>query len=244
MQALLSEKLMSKSRASRRAFPFAKLDRKLAKYAIAGGAILGAPFTVHAGTIYSGILDSTVSGNTSPGNTLTVDFPGSATLSLATTTTGGSTGWYKNVASVSGTSMSFVDSGGEPAALSFGNIISTANATAPGGYLLRYGTGLSTTGFKGGNWPQDGSNAYLGLIFTSSSEQYTGWAQINVDVNGSFAAESATLVDYAYDTTPGESIAAGQTTAIPEPSSLALFALGGGALLALLRRRRAGAPQA
>jgi hypothetical protein len=200
----------------------------------------------HAGTVYySGILNDTVSGNTGPGDSVTVNFPGTAALTLLTKTTGAASSFYENYASVSGASMNFVSgNGGNPAALSFGSIIATANATTSNGLLLGYGQTYGNPtpppGFKGGNWPQNGSNAYLGIIFTSNSQQYTGWAQINVNVNGPFNTQSATLVDYAYDTTPGESITAGQGQT-PEPSSLAMFAMGGVAGLALLRRRRAAA---
>jgi hypothetical protein len=49
------------------------------------------------------------------------------------------------------------------------------------------------------------------------------------------------VVDFAYDTT-GQAIAAGQTTAVPEPSSLILGLMAlGGAGLAVLRRRGAAA---
>jgi hypothetical protein len=184
-------------------------------------------------------LNDTVSGNTAPGNSVTVNFPGTAALKLLTTTSGSATPSYENFASVNGTSMNFVSgNGGNPAALSFGSVISTANPTTPGGPLLTYSYPPGT--YKGGNWPQNGSNAYLGIIFTSNSQQYTGWARINVNVNGAPNTQSATLVDYAYDTTPGESITAGQGET-PEPSSLAMFAMGGAAGLALLRRRRAAA---
>ena len=228
---------MSQSRPSRKKPSLSKLESKLARYALAGGAVLGAPLVSHAGTVYySGVLDQTVSGSTGPGNSLSLNFPGTAVLSLMTGNNS-----YVNFASVSGTSMSFVSgNGGLPAALSFGSIIATANATTSSGKLLSFGFNGSSVGFKGGNWPTDSSNAYLGIIFTSNSQQYTGWAQINVTVNGAPGTQSATLVDYAYDTTPGESITAGQGEA-PEPSTLAMFAMGGAAALALLRRRRAAA---
>ena len=132
-------------------------------------------------------------------------------------------------------------------------MIAAANATGTAGELLGTGPYLSPVphiGYKGGNWPQDGSSAYLGLSFTTSGQTYAGWAQIAVDLNPEvitaqgFAVppeSSATLTGYAF-TTDG-SILAGQTvgSSTPEPSSLALFAIGGAAALALLRRRRAAA---
>lgn len=219
------------------------LDKKLARYALAGGAVLAAPLTSHADIMYSGLVNETVSLGTTP---LNVDFGVNPGFTLAVSFYNPGAVGYNQGASVSG-AMGFVDdSSGVPEALAFGSLISTANATGPGGELLNYGSFAPSafTGFKGGNWPQDHSNAYLGLEYTVSGQTYTAWAQINVDVDGTFGNPTATLVDYAYETTPGVSITAGETTSpVPEPSSLALLALGGPAALALLRRRRAARAQ-
>ncbi|HWC96001.1 MAG TPA: PEP-CTERM sorting domain-containing protein [Candidatus Sulfopaludibacter sp.] len=184
---------------------------------------------------YSGILDEPAT-NGSPVNVTFAAFPGGPSFTLAA-----GTGDLDNYASVGGASLLFAEGGGsnpsDPQAFGFGSLISAANATAANGLLLRYGlTGESTAGFKGGNWPQNGNSAYLGFSFTASSQTYTGWAQISADVSGPPGSGSAELIDYAYEA--GTSIDAGQGTA-PEPSSLALFAIGGTAALALLRRRRA-----
>lgn len=214
------------------------LERKLVKYAIAGSAVLGAPVAANAGVIYSGVINQVVSGN-----------PDSFTVSLLSGFTLGTNDYatfyplgHSSYASVTGsTGIGFVDSAtNTPQALSFGSLITTANATGGGGDLLKYGTDFSPAGYKAGNWPQNGSNAYLGMQYACSTSACTAWALINVSLNpDGFGTERATLVSYAYDTTPGESITAGQGA--PEPSSLALFALGGGAALALLRRRRSSA---
>jgi hypothetical protein len=77
---------------------------------------------------------------------------------------------------------------------------------------------VGTDKFVGLKWDIGGGNVRF------------GWARIDVTAanNG-----TATLFSYAYESTPNTAIAAG---AVPEPSSLALLAAGGGAV-ALKRRR-------
>ncbi len=73
---------------------------------------------------------------------------------------------------------------------------------------------------------------FLGVKF--NTDQY-GWIRVNMNGpdNNRF-----TIVDYAY-ADKGESINVGQTTAVPEPSSLSLLALGSIGILAWRRRRAA-----
>jgi MYXO-CTERM domain-containing protein len=91
--------------------------------------------------------------------------------------------------------------------------------------------------------PNNLSPQYIGLEFTVSGQTYYGWAQIGSEVDEGGA--QAELYDFAYDTTPGQSIDAGETanfTAVPDapdPSTLTLLALGAVGLVALQRRRKA-----
>lgn len=59
-----------------------------------------------------------------------------------------------------------------------------------------------------GNWVL-GQPGYLGLSFQLNGETYYGWAQLNITAGGGVA--SATLTGYAYESTPGMPINAGQT---------------------------------
>lgn len=63
---------------------------------------------------------------------------------------------------------------------------------------------------------------YLFYFVDSSSAKHYGW------MFGSLTSNSYNLISYAYDTTPNQVIAAGDTgtAAVPEPSSLALGAMG------------------
>jgi hypothetical protein len=211
-----------------------RLEKKLMKYALAGGALLGAPFASQAGIIYSGVVNDQVAANSG----FTVDFPGGALFTLNASNASYMGDWG-NAVRVNATGASFMVSGGGAAALVFGSLI-TSGTSVNGAGLINYGA----AGFKGGNWPQNGSSAYLGLTFSNAGQQFKGWADISTTVAGAQGTESADLISYAYTDAPGESITAGETdlaSGAPEPSSLALFALGGSAALALLRRRRAAA---
>lgn len=78
-----------------------------------------------------------------------------------------------------------------------------------------------------------GTDKYVGLKWDVGGGNFNyGWARVDVSAanNG-----TATLLSFAYESTPNAPIVAG---AIPEPSSLALLAAGGGALV-LKRRRKA-----
>jgi hypothetical protein len=61
------------------------------------------------------------------------------------------------------------------------------------------------THHSGGNW-LNVTNRYLGLRFKISGKTHYGWARLTFDVG----LLSATLTGYAYETTPGKSIKAGQ----------------------------------
>jgi hypothetical protein len=88
--------------------------------------------------------------------------------------------------------------------------------------------------YYGGYYNFLGTGAYTGLKWDIGGGDFRyGWARIDVS-SALGAGSSATLLSYAYETTPNTPIEAG---AVPEPGSLALLAAGGGAL-ALRRRRR------
>jgi hypothetical protein len=88
------------------------------------------------------------------------------------------------------------------------------------------------------------------VVFQISGATHVGWAQIATSVTNTMA--TAELIDYAYNTVAydgtnavASSIAAGDTgagtTGAPEPSSLALYALGAAGIAALRRRRKSAA---
>lgn len=74
---------------------------------------------------------------------------------------------------------------------------------------------------------------FVGFSFPDGPDLHFGWARITIDN----AAGTFVLNEWAYETTPGESIVAGEIT--PEPTSLGLLAAGSLGLASLRSRRRA-----
>lgn len=93
--------------------------------------------------------------------------------------------------------------------------------------------------FPYGNW-QDDLNArgqYLGVRFLIGGQVHYGWIEAATAVDEVNYTISVRVTGYGYETDADTPVTAG----VPEPSSLALFALGATGIAALARRRR---PQA
>jgi hypothetical protein len=193
--------------------PTQSLETRLLKYSLAAGALCAAP-SAHANIIFSGDL------NLSTTASLSVNFNplAPAVFSLVVNPTGID-------ATPSGPGTAF-----NVGPLTLGTPITLDNSTSTGTIKLVHGIGSTPSGA----WSSTNSG-YLGVSFTVSSNQYLGWAKLLVDQG----TPSVTLVNYAYEDQPGVAIAAGDTGAVPEPSSLTLFALGAAGVLAVRRRRQA-----
>jgi hypothetical protein len=92
--------------------------------------------------------------------------------------------------------------------------------------------GLNNYGGNDANWAA-GTTGYLGVQFNAGSGLVYGWIQASYNVDFSF-----TVYDFAYESSPGATILAGATGAIPEPSTYATFAGVAALGLAMVRRRR------
>lgn len=77
------------------------------------------------------------------------------------------------------------------------------------------------------------ASGYAGLRLTDGADVYYGWIQVAIS-NFNNSGITGTLIDWAYENTPGQEIHAG---AIPEPLTSALLFGGSVGLFIALRRR-------
>jgi hypothetical protein len=78
------------------------------------------------------------------------------------------------------------------------------------------------------------------LHLSSTEELVYGWAKVSmVNTLTSFATPGEIILHgYAFESTPNTPIVAGASP-VPEPTSLAIFAMGGAGIAAWKRRRKA-----
>ena len=116
--------------------------------------------------------------------------------------------------------------------LAKGSLIGRARNFVTGRLASRYNNVFTGGQIVSGPWVINKSG-YLGFEFTFGGKTHFGCAHLNVTT---FPVEGF-ISEFAYDSVPGQSIQAGQTSAIPEPGTLSLLALGA-AGLAVLRKRK------
>lgn len=203
-----------------------EFEKRLAHYALAGTAVLGLPLASQA-SIIAGVTQTGTASTDSGSPTLNVSFDNAAVTDFTITAgfTGASSYPYISVSGPATTFFVGSDSG-------VFNYYPTAFATQPlvtgsplggnNGLLLKL-KGLSSKG----NFPNN-SSAFLGVVFQIGSQNYLGWADIQVAEE--ISDPTATLLSTGYYSTP---------LASPEPSSIALFALGATGLAVLRRRSNA-----
>jgi hypothetical protein len=215
------------------------LDKKLLAYAIAGGAAIAAP--AHAGTIfvYSG---PTLSTESSVNQQLNLDLDGDTVIDFSLL---GAHGLLNNVVLNQINSLNnYTDSPMSAGSSVFASSMVTGINALNQGKLKE--DPLPTISKQSGNFPV-GVDSYIGLSFTISGQTHYGWALVNPNIssfgvvgNDSSVAELQ-VKGYAYQTDPGVDIFAGQTSQTPEPSTMALFALGAVGIAAAKRRKAAKA---
>lgn len=184
------------------------LTKRLAQYGALSVAIAGVA-EVNGQIVYTDIADFTGGGIVDYGldlnNDATVDFTIDASSD-------GSSLYFAVKLSAGAASNSFLGSAPSyiyPFALSAGDPISSGqtswfDASASTGTLnfvsCYFGSG-------GSNWCGV-TDKFLGLRFQLAGNTHYGWARLDVSASG----DSFTIKDYAYNTTPGEAINAGQTS--------------------------------
>jgi hypothetical protein len=207
-------------------------------YATAGAAtMIGGAESAEATIHYSGVINHTFNAppNGSSFQTFTLDQAGDFfRIGQAVLNSAGTDGFagFGMGGIVSGKFVGYTSGGGAYALASrlvAGQAFSMATNFVNNGTV--FGTGTLAGGSVYGQFRTAGPG-YIGFRFNSGSGMQFGWA--HVQMNGAGAANSFTLIDYAYGDV-GDSIVAGE---VPEPGSLGLLALGGIGLLAWRKRRR------
>ncbi len=118
--------------------------------------------------------------------------------------------------------------------------LATGPVNPAGRAFIGGGTGYGLMASKFGYANSEFKTAGVGFLGVKFNTDQYGWIRVNMNGpnNNTF-----TIVDYAY-ADRGETINFGQTTAVPEPSSLSLLALGSVGILAWRRRRASAAASA
>jgi hypothetical protein len=204
------------------------LAKKYAAYALAGAA-LGVP-AADAAVMYVNPPDTVQSSPALTPYDLDGDLTNDYSLALATPNIFTAEAFWFSL----GVNKVAV-SGGLPVALQEGQTVDASLTYGTDALLLREKFPFGFTG----NWPDNLADPrFVGLQFQIGAETHYGWARIGVATNLFFNTQSQAIVyDWAFESDPDTPITIAPPTAIPEPSTFALFALGAAGVAALKRRR-------
>lgn len=214
------------------------LDSRLFAYALAGGAALVSATPANAAIIhYSGPTLDTA------GSSFSLDVDGDLVNDFTFSSGSGTEG------STFQTTVTF-STGGVTDPLAFGTPVNAASSFGSSPYKLAKATvdSAGVVSSSGGAYGI-GSDQYMGLSFDINGVPHYGWARVQVYSTGTPAVPDVSpaqgqldvrLMEYAYETSSRADITTGQTTStVPEPTSLAMFALGAAGIAAMRRRKAA-----
>ncbi len=201
-----------------------KLKNRILKYSALTSGVIALPSDSNAQIFYEDLNDFIL---TTPGNFFEIDLNSDLNndfkLTIFNSVLSGtqSYGLYSGIpfintvdgALVNGSNNgSFVTVASNPAALNYSNIINATDIfdaniddLATRATLSYQGYGMVSNIYSG-NW-SDQQNKYLGLKFTDGANTHYGWLRLSV----SKTADTIIVHDFAYNTTPNQSIEAGQT---------------------------------
>lgn len=212
------------------------IDSKLAAYTALATVALAAPVAAKADIVYSGPLSLTVPSTTA-GIYLNV------VSGLFATTPGGAPGWDINPWGSSSFSLWGTTTTGGFIANLAGGTSATLVDNLPLGTAIDGASGYS---FVNGGTESTGSSAFLlnsssnvaGFRFineAAGNQTQYGWVRFSLAATAT--AQPRLIVEYAYENT-GASILAGQTTAVPEPSTYAFLGMMATGAFAVRRWRK------
>lgn len=217
------------------AIPF---DRSLVAYALASGAVAS---SASGAIVYSGVQNLSLSAGAGTANSLAIDVDGGGTDFTLTflAHNGSNPGRLDIVANSQAANLKSANN--VAAALSAGDSISSSPASpiswGPVGTTKLMTEFDATTGNAlAGDWGN--TTKFIGgrmETAVGSGQFYYGWIRISTPNNDAF---SVTVHDWAYEATAGQSILAGQISAIPGGGAMALFSLGASGLGRWRRRKR------
>lgn len=198
----------------------ADIIRRRAAYTVAAAAAAG---TAQAGIVYSGPQNIAINQF----NSLNLNIDGDAygDVLLKNYVFGGGNYQGATVNFAPGKMVTFTSGLNYVTALNAGFTVETSALGSFTGSMA-YGTANPNAQFN------NASGKFIGLQFPSGANNYNAWVRVNVNNT----AGSFTVVDWAYENTPGQSIVTG---VVPEPSTLGLLAAGAAGLAAMRRRRNA-----
>lgn len=208
-------------------------DRSLVAYALASGAVAT---SASGAVVYSGSRNLSLSAGTGTANSLAIDVNGGGTDFTLTFLKSNGTTTAGRLDIASSASAASLATGGNKfvaAALSAGDSISSSPTPNQwGGFnsgKLMTEFNATTGAALAGDWGNVSSKFIGGRIETSAgSGQFNyGWIRISTP---SSDAGAVTVHDWAYETTAGQSILAGQISAIPGGGAMALLSLGAAGL--------------
>jgi hypothetical protein len=205
-------------------------DSRLARCATLAGAALTLPFAANAGLI-TGVGPGVVTASSSPFN-WDIDGDGTADFSfLVNDSTETPSFPTIQVTALGSNSYTNVDGGAD--ALTGGQIIDAGDTTGTGTATLQKAK-LKETWKQFGPWPGDGTSAYLGIQFDIDGNMHLGWIQLSATA-GTPSGGTLDLESFGYESDP--EVSQITTPGAPEPSTLALLALGAAGLLVARKRK-------